>query len=440
METNNFEYNRYQKDILNNVQNSNENLLIDAKAGSGKTSTLLMIANDLISKNKKCLFLAFNKSIVNELSKKIQDERVLIKTVHSLGYSFIKSFLYRKHNVNYRINVDEELNKKLIINFMNEICLEDFMEANKDLPNEDLKELKNNVIYEMEFLMNYLRMHNANYHDKEVVLHYMNQSCTILQDYRNFGLKKFPLVIEKSIDQIKYNFENPAKEGDVYIYNISYTDMIYLPVYYNMDIPFSLKDKLDYIEVDECIPANTWITTNKGKKPMKILFKKYRDNKLGNHKVMTYNEETKEFEYKDIISVTTPGLKDVYVIKTDKKHKFEATGNHKFLTHNGYKRLDELILNEDYLVSDAGPENDELVISRKLLPNKRRVYDLEVKDNHNFLVSKMSQNALGYSVVVHNCQDLSVLQQKFISKLKKVDNRFILVGDSNQSIYSFARF
>jgi len=309
MNTEKIEYSEYQKNILNAVQNENKNLLIDAKAGSGKTSTLLMIAEDLLKRDKGCLFLAFNKSIVEELRKKIKDDRVLVKTVHSLGYSFIRSYLYKKHNTNYEIKVDENLNKNIIKDLLNKICLQDFINATKGLSKNVIKDIKNNIIYEMEFLMNFIRMHNGNYHDKEEVLFYMNKCSIILKNYNQLGLEKFPIIIEKAIDQIKYNFENPKKEGNIYIYNISFTDMIYLPVYYNMSIPYSLKDKLNYIEVDECIPENTWIKTNKGKKPMKVLFKKYRDNKLGNHKVMTYNEETKEFEYKEIISVTTLRIK-----------------------------------------------------------------------------------------------------------------------------------
>ena len=54
----NFKLSEYQQNIINYVQTSNGNLLVDAKAGSGKTSTLLLISDLITKQNKKCLFLA----------------------------------------------------------------------------------------------------------------------------------------------------------------------------------------------------------------------------------------------------------------------------------------------------------------------------------------------------------------------------------------------
>ena len=67
---------------------------------------------------------------------------------------------------------------------------------------------------------------------------------------------------------------------------------------------------------------------------------------------------------------------------------------------------------------------------------EQKVLDMEVEDNHNFLISKFHQKG-GSSILVHNCQDLSMLQQLFVRKLNTGFNRFIFVGDRNQSIYRF---
>jgi len=70
------------------------------------------------------------------------------------------------------------------------------------------------------------------------------------------------------------------------------------------------------------------------------------------------------------------------------------------------------------------------------------VYDIEVKDNHNFVttrsVSKHKINKCGASpsgIVVHNCQDLSNLTLDILksSNVKGI----VLVGDKFQSIYSW---
>ena len=102
-----FKPSKYQENILNFIENEDGNLLVDAKAGSGKTSTLCMIADKIIAQDKKCLFLAFNKSIVDELKTRIISENCQIKTLHSLGLSFLRSFLYRKHRENYILEVDQ---------------------------------------------------------------------------------------------------------------------------------------------------------------------------------------------------------------------------------------------------------------------------------------------------------------------------------------------
>ena len=77
-----------QLDIINlsTKMQKNESLKIQAYAGSGKTSTLLEIAK--ANPSQSFLYLAFNKSIVEEAKKKFP-QNVNVKTTHSLAYSRI---------------------------------------------------------------------------------------------------------------------------------------------------------------------------------------------------------------------------------------------------------------------------------------------------------------------------------------------------------------
>ena len=77
-----------QEDILNSVKKYN-NIKINAFAGTGKTSTLKLIANNF--SNKRILYLAFNSAIKNEASK-IFPSNVFVKTTHGLAYSAIKKY------------------------------------------------------------------------------------------------------------------------------------------------------------------------------------------------------------------------------------------------------------------------------------------------------------------------------------------------------------
>lgn len=80
---------KYQSAIFDFVQHGVGNAVVKARAGSGKTSTLVA-AMKLITKRQKCLFIAFNKSIVEELSKKLEGyDNCTVKTIHSLGQSII---------------------------------------------------------------------------------------------------------------------------------------------------------------------------------------------------------------------------------------------------------------------------------------------------------------------------------------------------------------
>ena len=249
-----FEPSSYQKAILNFIDNKNGNLLVDAKAGSGKTSTLCLIADKIINQDKKCLFLAFNKSIVQELQSRIISDNVQIKTLHSLGLTFLRSYLYKKHAENYILEVDQHDDriKEWVQNSFAQNCDTEFRIANSELSDSDFKDLLGDVLREISQMVNYSRLYNANYHDYDQLYKLAPKLCWNLKNWDDIGLKNFPKVIEEVIDKIKYDFENP--ENDSFgkpIYKVGYTDMIYFPCLYKMNVPYSIRQYLDFVLVDE---------------------------------------------------------------------------------------------------------------------------------------------------------------------------------------------
>jgi superfamily II DNA or RNA helicase len=56
----------YQQAVFNWMESGEGNAVIDAVAGSGKTTTIVK-AVDLIDKRQSVAFFAFNRTIVNEL-------------------------------------------------------------------------------------------------------------------------------------------------------------------------------------------------------------------------------------------------------------------------------------------------------------------------------------------------------------------------------------
>jgi superfamily I DNA/RNA helicase len=85
------EWSEYQKAIFADVANPNGgNTVVIARAGSGKTSTLIESIRHIQNKKAKILCCAFNKSIAVELEERIGKSYVDVRTLHSLGFSTIK--------------------------------------------------------------------------------------------------------------------------------------------------------------------------------------------------------------------------------------------------------------------------------------------------------------------------------------------------------------
>lgn len=86
----------YQQAILNWLQLEDGNAIISARAGSGKTSTLVMLA-DVLPIEARSVFLAFNKAIQEELSKRLP-RNVEAKTFHSICMQSLKRTIKESAN------------------------------------------------------------------------------------------------------------------------------------------------------------------------------------------------------------------------------------------------------------------------------------------------------------------------------------------------------
>lgn len=78
-----FKPSKYQQALFDEIENTNNNILVAAVAGSGKTTSIVK-SLEKIPQNKDVIFLAFNKSIVKELSERVP-KNVEVSTIHSFG-------------------------------------------------------------------------------------------------------------------------------------------------------------------------------------------------------------------------------------------------------------------------------------------------------------------------------------------------------------------
>lgn len=214
------EWSHYQTDIFNFVKNGQGNAVIEASAGSGKTSSLLKCL-DFIDEDKRILLTAFNKDIVNVLAKKTKKlKNVTAMTMHGLGLQMLHSNFGKS-----KLELDEYKYKSFITSNL------------KELTSINTYELSKNDFY--KYLTN-------------------------IEKYIDFGRYYLAQTI-KDLDFIgeMYDIDAVADEKSIAIQamdwgkrnldSIDYTDMVWLPNVL-MCNPYGLK--FDWIMTDEAQDLN----------------------------------------------------------------------------------------------------------------------------------------------------------------------------------------
>jgi len=132
--------------------------------------------------------------------------------------------------------------------------------------------------------------------------------------------------------------------------------------------------------------------------------------------------------------------------------KYKKSGYYSiYMNKNGYLKLCEIIspyvhtdLHHKIYDSANNPEIGSYIWSNKfnnygltivdsidILSEKEIVYDLEVEDNHNFIVCSSSRNTMG-GLIAHNCQNLSKEDVKTVLTRAGENSKIILTGDIEQ--------
>ena len=130
-----------------------------------------------------------------------------------------------------------------------------------------------------------------------------------------------------------------AKKDDIAKYKTLIITKESLKIYRDI-----INKEFNSIIIDECVDGNSYITMGDGSKKM------IRDCEVGD-KVISYNENEGIFEEDTIVKVYKNRLssQQLYEITLDDT-TIHITGNHKVLTNNGWKRVDECDVG-DYIIS-----------------------------------------------------------------------------------------
>ena len=210
---------KYQQDIFDFIQHGNGNSVINALAGSGKTSTIVN-AVKLIPSTCNALFIAFNKEIVKELEKKLAGvKNVQVKTLHSLGLLMIR------RNLGTNIEIDEYKYRTFIKKNIKQLSSADFDKMTTKL----IQQYTDNVIQLCD-----LGRYNLAQCEKDLLQVSARHDIPIIDDECNAVL-----------NVMKWGRENTT--------SIDFTDMVWLPYELTLN-PIGLQ--YDYIFIDECQELN----------------------------------------------------------------------------------------------------------------------------------------------------------------------------------------
>lgn len=200
---------KYQKDIYDVFQNTEDNINISAVAGSGKTTVLIELLK-FIPDDKSALFVAFNNSIVDELKNRVEHKyNVEISTIHSYGWRAILS----RYGSRVRLNPNKVLGKV-------EMALKEYEEG--------VTRKKGYYFYIIPKLVDLMRCNLVNPNKEDI----MKMSLYYDIDIDEFEIELALKVFEK-MNRDKSQFD--------------FMDMIYQPI---VDPHIRLK-KYDFVFCDE---------------------------------------------------------------------------------------------------------------------------------------------------------------------------------------------
>lgn len=210
-----FKPSKYQQVIYDWITNDSGNAIIQAVAGSGKTSTIVQSTN-YIPSNKTAVFVAFNKSIATELSERLP-KHIQSKTLHSLGLSM------------FRNNVQEFDMSKAINSGKVDILINNELQSLQDWEkSEYFIFLKRIIPLIKNMLVDYTKL----------------EEITDLM--AKFNINDFE-VDDRAMTMIRNIIHNNNQQ----LTTIDFDDMIYLPVVKNFNC-----FKYDWVFVDEVQDLN----------------------------------------------------------------------------------------------------------------------------------------------------------------------------------------
>lgn len=223
---------KYQEAVINVWRNEPKtNLLISACPGSGKTTLLLKLIEEV---EGKYLFLAFNKSIKEEISERLTNMNIYTsnaKTLHSFG----RSVLVDRYN--FGLYFDDKRYLTLLINS----CKKRFLKTSFNNYKPTVKALNGKQAYQIAYyakaMFDFGRMYMCIDDIKKIEL--------ILLENGYFEPDVDAHLYEDVYKSLIKWYKSELEKDEI---TIDYTDMIFIPAYLGL-VPSMYG--YDYLLVDE---------------------------------------------------------------------------------------------------------------------------------------------------------------------------------------------
>jgi superfamily II DNA or RNA helicase len=194
-------------------------------------------------------------------------------------------------------------------------------------------------------------------------------------------------------------------------------------------------DSFGTVIVDECFVGDTLIYTSTGLRTIEYLYNEWKNNSNTTY-ILSYNKKTGLFENKKMTfgwKKTATNLLEINISDIIIK----CTSNHKILTNEGYIEAKNLDISKHivHTINNMNEADDINKIGKniKYIKNIENVeniyvYDIEVEDNHNYIVTD-NDHSNNYTrthkgFIVSNCHHIS--SEVFSRSLPKVSFKYTI--------------
>jgi Superfamily I DNA and RNA helicases len=264
-----------QEQIFDFVEKQNGHGIIDAVAGAGKTTTIMECAR-FVQDKRKILFCAFNNSIAREIAKKFYKlglNEVTVKTIHALG----RQILQDNNSTGLPIKLEESKYKELLKD--NEIIekIKPHYEKILKINGFEIDEFDDKKNFAANNLVNGINSRLIDINQKfraTLTAEELEKFESLTIHFGIFndievGKKDFRQEIIEYFEAHKIILE-AGNELSKRTMIIDYTDMLYLPIKWNLHPA----NKYEFLFIDECqdlSKSQFAIAAKYGKKSGRIL-------------------------------------------------------------------------------------------------------------------------------------------------------------------------